>query len=715
MTFIEKVQDRSLKDLLAVLFRHKKVILGVFVLLAGTVMAATAITPRTYRSDAKMLIKLGREHLTLDPTIARGQVVSISQSRESQINSELEIIKSRDVVGVVIDQIGVEELLGRKLSVPGGTPGERHSALRRFMDDLTLEVLKETNVITLSFRARSPELAQRVLESLIAAYETHHIKAHSRREAHAFFEDQTRRLAAELAVTEGELRDLKNVTAIGSLPEQRSILQQRIGHLEQQIQQTEAAISVSRTRIATLQALLQDLPEEVVSERTQQSPADTMRGKLYDLQMREQELLGKFKEESEPVKEIRRQIAEMAELLRKETPALTQVTTTRNAASTKASQDLVSERTSMAAAVTQARVLRSDLERANQELRDLNANEVQLAQLERRLQQQRSAYEKYASSLQDAAIGDALEKERISSLSVVQPPTFDQSPVSPRTRLNTALGIVLGMFGGIAAAFVLEFMDQTIKTHRDVEERLKVRNLVSIPLLPARAAGRPLHELPAPAPSLGDGGDGASNGSRSGLPARRDDGVHDRVAERMSDYGEDLIEQLVSSANGTFKAPCTIAVTSCRTGEGVSTVAASIAATLQMEGAERVLLVDGKAIRRSPRGHLVLPAGAVSALGKPLHEGGRTIEARSNAELLAMLKRDGGCVVLDLPPVLEKTSSVRFCSLADGVVLVVKAEATKWQVAAEAKERLLRANAHLLGVVLNQRRFHVPDWLHRRL
>lgn len=719
-TFVDRVQEMSARDLAAVLFRHKKSIMAVFVVIMGTVTVGTYTAPRTYRSDAKLLMKLGRENLTLDPTIGRGgQVVSISQSRESQVNSEIEIMKSRDVIDLVVDEIGLETILGHPVQSARGTPGERHEAVRRFTDALTLEVLKESNIITITYKAHTPELAQRAVEALIDVYKTTHIRAHSRRDAHEFFVEQVRQLDADLAKTEAEMRDLKNQTSIGELPEQRSLVLQRIGQLEADIQQNNAAMSVSETKIRSMQEQLKGLPEEVVTQKTAQSPGDTLRAKLYDLQMREQDLLSKFREESEPVREIRRQIAEAQALLRNETPTLTQVTTQRNEANTKIKDQLLGERTAVAAARTRDAVLRSDLASAREQLRTLNENEVRLAQLDRQLRQQRASYEKYASSLQEAEIGEALEKERISSISVVQPATMDGTPVSPRTRLNLALGLLLGAFGGIGVAFVREFFDGTVRSRRDVEERLKVHHLASIPLMDHGRINASLRELPAAGVSdalqLEEHTGRGTAVTALATRGEDDDEEEPGFVNGLGDYGEDILEQLDFGSGAGVKAPCAIAVTSCHAGEGVSTVAASIAATLKVEGADRVMLVDAKAIRRSPRGGLVLPTSAISFVGNGAGDPARGYEARSPADLLSMLKRDGACVVLDMPPVLEKSSSVRLCGLADGVVLVVKSEATRWQVAAEARDRLQRANANLLGVVLNQRRFHVPEWLHRRI
>jgi Mrp family chromosome partitioning ATPase len=52
---------------------------------------------------------------------------------------------------------------------------------------------------------------------------------------------------------------------------------------------------------------------------------------------------------------------------------------------------------------------------------------------------------------------------------------------------------------------------------------------------------------------------------------------------------------------------------------------------------------------------------------------------------------------------------------AEAVVLVVRAGVTRWEVALTAKKQLQKVNPRLLGVVLNQRRFYIPEWIYQRI
>ena len=78
-------------------FRHKFAVAGFFLGVLALVAIATVLMPRTYRSQTKLFLRLGRENATLDPTATLGQnpVVALPATRENEINSILEILKSR--------------------------------------------------------------------------------------------------------------------------------------------------------------------------------------------------------------------------------------------------------------------------------------------------------------------------------------------------------------------------------------------------------------------------------------------------------------------------------------------------------------------------------------------------------------------------------------------------------------------------------------------
>src|SRR5436309_2421482 len=116
-----------------ILLRHRG---KAFCLFAGIMLAtgaAAALWPRAYASQAKLLLRLGRENVTLDPTATLGQapVVAVPPSLEHNINSVIEIIRSRALLEKVVDAFGPAVILGREPTVDDGPQAAGPKALAR--------------------------------------------------------------------------------------------------------------------------------------------------------------------------------------------------------------------------------------------------------------------------------------------------------------------------------------------------------------------------------------------------------------------------------------------------------------------------------------------------------------------------------------------------------------------------------------------------------
>lgn len=116
-------------------------------------------------------------------------------------------------------------------------------------------------------------------------------------------------------------------------------------------------------------------------------------------------------------------------------------------------------------------------------MRSLPEAEMKLVKLQRELALQDGKYRKYAENLEQARIDQALEMNKISNISVVQAATASMKPVWPKKAQNLALGVLFGILGGIGLAFTFEHFDHSLKTPRDIEEKLKAQMLASYPLM----------------------------------------------------------------------------------------------------------------------------------------------------------------------------------------------------------------------------------------
>ena len=207
------------------------------------------------------------------------------------------------------------------------------------------------------------------------------------------------------------------------------------------------------------------------------------------------------------------------------------------------------------------------------------------------------------------------------------------------------------------------------------------------------------------------------------------------ASTEMLEHYRVLVSRLVS----TTPPLRTLGLTSCASGEGVSTVAAHLARAAATFGLGRVLLVDANLARPSvhhlftleswpglaevllesvPVGDLVQPTGVTNLAVLTAGRVGQRLAQLQDALEEAPLEefQEGFDLTLfDLPATAAGPTAARLAARLGGAVLVLEAESTPSDAASRETELLAQAGVRLLGVVFNKRRQYVPSWLHRHL
>ncbi len=212
------------------------------------------------------------------------------------------------------------------------------------------------------------------------------------------------------------------------------------------------------------------------------------------------------------------------------------------------------------------------------------------------------------------------------------------------------------------------------------------------------------------------------------------------ITGNMSRYFETLRDSLLQTKDSSSQPSYLIAIISCNKGEGVSTIASNLAATLAKSSDKQVLLVDVN--YHDPSAHQILGVNLSPGLGEIFFNGqdvktviqptvidnlfiltageidkdsNINLESQAFADLLHTLKNDYSFVIFDSPAIGATSSSVRLASLLDGVILVTESERARWEAVQRVKEQLIKANVNILGVVLNKKQFHIPRFLYKTL
>lgn len=281
MNTLQSTQAFTMRDAVNVLFRHK--VRGVLFFLTCIALAVAVIKwyPRSYLSESKLLIRVGRESVTIDPTASIGQQLNVGDTRENEINSELEILNSRELAEKVVDSLGNATFTAVKQSQrPEVT---RNTAVTRYMARLKTEAVRKTNILYLSYEAQNPEIAQKVLHVLIKFYFDKHISIYRTPGSYEFFSEQTRNLDWQVRRSEDTLKSILSTAGFVSVESQVKILSERITNLSVDLDRTEGDLSAARIRARDLMAQ-QAQQEAKVSENALEAKSATLKSLLNQAQ-----------------------------------------------------------------------------------------------------------------------------------------------------------------------------------------------------------------------------------------------------------------------------------------------------------------------------------------------------------------------------------------------------------------------------------------------
>ncbi|NCD34525.1 MAG: hypothetical protein EOL87_14060 [Spartobacteria bacterium] len=670
-------ENRTFRDLLEIIFRHKKKAMLFFFIVVITAAVTLSLTPQNYTSTSKLIIRRGRENVFLDPTAATGNMLPIYKEWESEVNTELEILNSHELVQEVIEELGPDVFVPtangnghstksfvRKYLVPvrqwlvnarakmqgmnkihSDVPQSNMDKAVQFVEhNLQINVRNKSDIITVSYTATTPDLAQDVVSRLVALYLEKRIGVHRTPGAHEFFIQQTSQLLTALRHTENSINEIKQSAGIFSLEDNRSALLAAIESVRAQQGRVEASLVAANAKVDKLSAMLQ--------QNTGDTPGAALdRGEYRDLQTA-----------------------------------------------------LRMEETEQSALNAELRELSDQLAGLRSELAELNTLETPLRTLEREQELLENKYRRYSENEEQARINEALETKKISNVTIVQRATLPERANPAGKAAKAMAAVFLALVGGLGIPFLFNALDPSMHSESDVTERMDIPTLIELPNTPSKALLPDVHP-----PKHKRGG---SRYMRGGKLIHRNRG----------DYFEDLRFKVLSATKDKTP-PLVIGVTAGSAGEGVTCVAANLAAAMAREGHfNEIILFDANPdphsrtfIKNMPNAPFSYKS-ITSFLVKPDKISRKNITAGVFSDILTNIKKQGGdIIIVDIPPISEGGYAAQIASEMDTTILVIEASRTSWRTAQWTLDLLKSASADVCGIVLNRQRFSMPNWLYRKL
>ena len=500
----------SLRDVLAVGFRHlRQIILSFLAIFLGAVVYIF-LRPAQFETSVKILLQQERVYpvMTSDPSAAPKISTTVT---EQELNSEIALLQSYDLLEKVVVTCGLDQtqpsssLLTRWFSPDttkaGNPPADpnaaaqdpekkaaRYAAVQALLSSLRIELLGRSNIIVVTHKARDPEQAVRVLNTLTELYLEKHSAIRHPTGTLNFFQEQTEHFRKALTSIESQLTEFGRGDGVVSPQLEKESTLQRLDEGEARLKETKVALAEKEELIRTLEAQLAQTPARIVTlVRTtdNHSVVQGLKATMSALEVKRIELPTKYEPTYRAVQEVDQQIAHLrgkiAEeekvVLREESSDLDQKHEALKSDLLKAQSELVALR---ARAVNTAQNVRAYRER----IQYLYQKELASEGLLRSRKMAEESYQLYLRKQEEARISDALDKEQILNVSLIEKAPLPAQPSGPSRSLMVILAGVFACVASSGLAFASDYLKPSFHTPAQVESYLNLPVVAALPSNP---------------------------------------------------------------------------------------------------------------------------------------------------------------------------------------------------------------------------------------
>lgn len=579
------------------------------------------------------------------------------------------------------------------------------SLLAQFRSGLHIVVIPNTRVIEIHYASPDRELAAQIVNTLATTYkeENYKTKFESTMQASDWLSKQLVDLQIKVETSQEKLVQFQKDHEILGTDEKSNIITNKLDELNRELTAAEADRMQKQAiyqQVKTGDPLAAAAAIAPGGSGTTMSNAaslmEHLRGQQSDLRVKVAELSTQFGPSYPKVAELNNQIKQVDAELRTETAKV-----------------MDGIRNQYLAALQREKLLQADFDRQKQEANKLNESAIQYSMLKRDVDSSRQIYEGLLQKMKEAGVNAGLRSNNFRILDTARVPTAPSEPNIPR---NMAFALALALTSGIGLAFLLESLDNTVRT---TEQAQQISGLPSLGLIP-----------------MGTRTDEGRGSRRLALTSSKEAVELITTARPQSQMAESyraLRTSLLLSSLGA--PPKVILVTSALPQEGKTTTSINTAVVLAQKGV-RVLLIDADmrrpsvhktlgmapgsglsnvltgtataqaAITRSPQlaNLFVLPSGT------PPPNPAELLASGNMRSMLAQLREEYDHIVIDTPPTLSVTDAVVLSTRADAVVLVIRSGQTTKTALRRARDLLMQVNARVCGVLLNAVDLASPDY-----
>ncbi len=705
-------REPELKHYFGILRRRIWAVITAFVIIVTLGTVHTFRSTPIYQAVARILIEKQSPRL-----LKFEDVVQLQTSDRDYYKTQQELVQSRAVLEKALSQPGVADLpevtgesrgkpsllggmvgevkrtIAAVLGVTPGSPPEPWERLRKY---LTVEQVRDTHLLLVKVESADPRRAATLANAVARSFEQYHLerKLQTTNEAFRFLEEKQSKQGQQLTQAEEALQQFREQAQVVSLDvsDKGNPVLVRLGRLNDQLTEAQLQRIELEAQFMVVQEALGNGGEAAGVGEQSLFSLPAVRGDATVSALRTS------------LVEAEKEVATLSDTYGPEHPQLQAVQATLSLLQAKLQEALTQLVGSLSAQLqmlsNQEQELRQQYDEQNQLALELSKQSLSFNRLQNEVDRQRRLFDVLVERMREVDVTADYARTNVEVVEVADVP---KAPIKPKKARTVALSLFLGLFLGVGLAFFFEYLDDTVKTPEDLEERVGIPVLGFVPAMDTKGV------------------------AMDGFSYRGSISMVEPTASVTEAYRNIRTSLFFSAPAEETKA---LVVTSGGPRDGKTTTATNLALVIAQSG-KRVLLLD--ADFRRPMVHkvfgleskvglstvLVGEATLEEAVQKAEHDGetienldilaagpkppnpAELLDSQSMRKLLEEVRQKYDRVIMDSPPVLFVADATILSAISDGVIMVVKSATNTRALARRAREQLEGVKARILGGILN--------------
>ncbi len=670
-------REIHLRDYLRTIYKRRYTVYTFFIIVFIVVLVGTLSTTPIYRATTSVLIEKSEAssmsmmypyYFSYDPAF---------------YETQYQLIRGASVAKKVVEMIGLEKTYGsyfpdeRESFSHLDEAAKKNKLTNMISGDISVSPIKDSKIVNISYTSESPEFAALIVNSVAKAYisEILDMKMSHTRYALEWMTKKAEEEKTKLEKSERALQKYMRENDIVTLQDKIAITPEKLSEFNTQLIQAQ-------TRRKELESLYRKVAKgkiadaETIPAIATDPTVASLRSEILKAEQNIEEMSKKYGQKHPTMIRAREDLKTLKEKREQQIRRVIQ--------SIKNEYDLAKSKESS---------LRSALSGSKAEALSLNEKFIQYGVLLREVETNRQLYDALIKRIKEQSVTEEIQTVNVW---IVEKAGIPSKPVRPKKSLNILLGIIVGLFGGVGLTFFFDYLDNTIKSPDDVENRLGLAVLGMVPLLHAKEDN--IEELLIQKPQAA-----------------------------FSEHYKNLRTALLLSS--ASKPPQNILITSMGPEEGKTVTSVNLALTIA-ESDYSVLLIDSDL--RKPRVHSIF--GLSNAKGLSTYLAGTSssiniikgpkenlsiipagplppnpselLGSHKLHELIRVLKERFNIIIWDSPPLMTVTDSLILSKVLDGTVIVTKAGKTTFDIVRRGLKairgrRASDSESRILGVIIN--------------